>query len=222
MSKRIGRIVLRWAATTVVVTGLLCLAPLLDNGFRYDIWVNAALVGGVAVFGGLLSAGILYLDYVVRSLRSLRVAQEELGVTEKVLKQTQGSTVHYRNGNPLRFWEAAGGKLFLTSSRLIFRAHAGQPWRYEVIIPLAEVTGVSQCRIAGVPTGLVIQCAGVADEVFGVGVLEGLDEWLSAISVVRGIGPMVEGRGADRVAGQENTRIQGAPGVTQEGHAGTA
>jgi hypothetical protein len=219
VSKRIS-LILRWSVLTIIVTSLLCLAPLLDDGFRYDLWVNAALVAGVAVLGGLLSAAILYLGYVARSLRSLRVAQEELGVTEKVLKQTRGSIVHYRNGSPWRFWEAVGGKLFLTSSRLIFRVHAGQPWRYEVVIPLAEVIGVSRCSMPGLATALVVRCADVADELFGVGVLESADEWVSAISVLRGLGPMVEGRSADRAPRRERTGIQEAPGIMAEGLAG--
>ena len=128
----------RWAVTTAIVTGLLCLAPLLDDGFRYDWWRNAALVGAVAVFGGLLSAGVLYLVYMARSLRSLRVTREDLGTTEKVLKQTQFSIVHYRNGSP-----CASGRPSAASCFLRVRASFSGGMRVnhgadEVVIPFAQ------------------------------------------------------------------------------------
>ena len=138
MSKRLP-LALRWAVITAIVTGLLCLAPLLDDGFRYEWWQNAALVGAVAVFGGLVSAGLLYLGYVARSLRSLQVAWEDLGAVEQVLKQTRASIVHYRNGNPC----ASGRPLGASCCSRVCASFSGRTrvsrGADELVIPLTEV-----------------------------------------------------------------------------------
>jgi hypothetical protein len=217
MSKRAASTLLAWAALLVVFTGLLSLAPLLGGGFGQGVWQDAANFVGIVVFGGLLAAAALYLGHVVKSQRSLKVAEEELGATEQVLKQTLMSIVHYRTGRAWRFWEAAGGKLFLTSSRLIFRAHAGQPWRYELVIPLAELAGAAPCRIVGLPNGLTVERIDGTKELFGCG-MESVEEWVSAITVLRTMGPMVEGRGGERPRGQENAGVQQTPRDAEEGY----
>jgi hypothetical protein len=194
VSKRYA-IFLRWAVTTMIVTGLLCIAPLLDNGFRYGFWQNVGLVAGVAVFGGLVSAAILYARHMMLSMRSLRPTEGYLGRTELILKETPWGFVHHRTGRPWRFWEAVGGKLFLTSSRLIFRAHAGQFWRYELAIPLSEVADVKPCYTAHVPKGLTVVRTDGTKELFACDPWENVDEWVSALTVLRTMGPMVEGRG---------------------------
>ena len=119
----------------------------------------------------------LYLGYARSAgLRSLQVAPEELGATEKVLKQTRGSIVHYRNGSPWRFWDAIGGKLFLTSSRQSISSERTLQvsQRYECeVIPLAEViASVGAVARSGLPTGLARRVTSEAPQTnsFGVGV----------------------------------------------------
>jgi hypothetical protein len=82
------------------------------------------LCGGM--LGFMLSGGF-YLFLITKDLQKLEIPDEELNESEFALVKNAGSMVHYKSGRPLRFWEAVGGKLFLTNQVLEFRAHRGQP-----------------------------------------------------------------------------------------------
>jgi hypothetical protein len=194
-----------------VVTGLLCIAPFVNNGFRYGFWQNAANVAGLVVLGGLVSAAALYGRHVSERIRSQKLTDGDLGIAELVLKQTPFGFVHHRTGRAWRFWDAVGGKLYLTSSRLLFRAHPGQFWRYELVIPLAEVAKVQPCRVICVPRGLTVVRTDGTKELFACGPLEDLDEWVSAVEVVRAVGPMVEGRRDEAPPAEEDGGMQQTP-----------
>ena len=218
MSSRLLRTLLHWAAMTAVVTGLLYLASVPNDGFRYGFWPHAAAVAGMVVLGGLVSASMLYVRQVSQRIRSQKLTDEDLGIAELVLKETPFGFVHHRTGRPWRFWDAVGGKMYLTSSRLLFRAHAGQFWRYELVIPLSEVAEVQPCRVMHAPRGLTVVRTDGTRELFACGLLEDLDEWVSALQVVRAVGPMVEGRRDEAPPGEENVAVQQTPCESDEGY----
>ncbi len=102
----------------------------------------------MAIFGVVGGLALAFTVLYGKSLRTLQLANDDLLLpTEVVKKQTQLNVVYYRTGRPLRFWEAAGGKLFLTTSRLIFKAHPDQPWAFwacDRALPLDEIVLVGQ------------------------------------------------------------------------------
>ena len=84
--------------------------------------------------------------------------------------QTPGAIVHYRTGQPRRALDAVGGKLFLTSHRLVFLAHRGQPFHYRLDLPLQEVADVAACEtVLGLRGGLRVSTAGGKEELFTFG-----------------------------------------------------
>jgi hypothetical protein len=142
-----------------------------------------AIAGGVF---GLLVAGCLYLFLVAKDLRNLDIPREELHEAEVVLRETPGSMVHYRSGSPLRFWEATGGRLFLTSQAVEFRAHRGQPWVYRLTIPLGEIAHAAPCRILRLfPGGLRIERADGSFELFSFGRFDRNRDWAEEIMDAR-------------------------------------
>jgi hypothetical protein len=188
------RIIGLWAVSAALLTGLLCLAPLLDNGFGRGFWPDLGAFCTVAAFGGVLGAAVVYLIFAAKSLRGLRLRPEEMSPAEVVAKMTRGSMVYYPGGRASRFWEAVGGKLILNSSQLVFKVHWGQPRVAGVVLPLAEVADAWPCRLLGLsPNGLMVERTDGRRELFGCG-LESARDWAAAIMVFRGMGPVMEGR----------------------------
>lgn len=129
--------------------------------------IRAVALGSLTfvVVGGLMA-----LVFHARSVKSLDLPSEELDGGEVVWAKTSGSMVHYRSGNPLKFWEAVGGKLFLTNRVLEFCSHAGQPWSYRLTIPLEQVREACPCRVLGLfPGGLRVERVDGTSELFTFG-----------------------------------------------------
>src|SRR5262245_13630700 len=103
--------------------GACCLAGGLGPG-------EAAAFAAAGLPVGLMFGGCCYLVQLAREMRALHLRAEDLLPGEVVERETPHSVVHYRTGRPGRFWETVGGKLVLTSRRLVFLAHRGQPWQY--------------------------------------------------------------------------------------------
>jgi hypothetical protein len=150
---------------------------------RLDVEAGAAiLAGGVAL--GLMTAGVVYLVQLTAEVRRLDLDPDELLPGESLLMQTAGPMVHYRTGRPRRPLDGVGGKLFLTTHRVIFLAHRGQPWHYRLDIPLEEIEEAAPCKVwPGVRGGLQVSVAGGRREVFTFGAVRAAeaDEWGEAI-----------------------------------------
>src|SRR4051812_11880766 len=125
--KHFLRTAARWGSLAGGLIGLIAgplgLAGPGGLGFWEALLVRTALGG----FLGFIIAGLLYLVFVGKSLHSLQIEEDEADFAEVVLRESRGSVAHFRLGQPWRFWGSVGGKLFLTNSRLIFKAHKGQP-----------------------------------------------------------------------------------------------
>jgi hypothetical protein len=142
-----------------------------------------ALISAGGVVIGLMVAGVCYLVQVIKDIQTLHLPAEELAPSETVLMQTPHSIVHYRTWGSFRFWEAVGGKLVLTSHRLVFIAHRGQPWCYRLALPLEEVARAEGEEAGDIPGTLRVITLGGKKEVFTFGVVRELDagRWAAAI-----------------------------------------
>ena len=137
-------------------------------------------VGGAVC--GLMMSGLLYLYLVWNDLAGLQIPDSELRENEVVLLMSSGSMVHYKSGLPLRFWDAIGGRLFLTKHVLEIRAHRGQHALYQMTIPLSEIVEASPCRILGVfPGGLRVERIDGSVELFTFDVHGDSPSWADAI-----------------------------------------
>jgi hypothetical protein len=141
---------------------------------------------GASAFGGmtvLVVGGAIYLIHYARCLRQLDLPAEELGDREVLWAKTQQSMVHYLSGNPYKFWEAVGGKLFLTNEFLEFRASPAEYWVYRVMIPLSEVRDARPCTILGFIKGaLRVERTDGSFELFTFGAAFDVSrEWAHAI-----------------------------------------
>jgi hypothetical protein len=191
--RRVVGILARWLAFSAVVTGLLALAPLFSNGFGQGFWTDMMHLGMLGVIGGFCGAGLVYLAHAAKSMRALHLAQSQMRLTEAVMKETHAN--HCQTVSPLRLRIAIGGKLYLTTSKLVFKAHAGQPGTKEIVVPLMEIVEARGTRnILGLANRLVIKKADGSQEMFGFAVGSPMAEWASAIMVLRGMGPAIEGR----------------------------
>jgi hypothetical protein len=141
---------------------------------------SAAFTAIGSLFLGFMLAGCCYMVRLKRELQLLDLPRNRLQPNERMIRKSVGCMVHYKGGNPSRTWEGVGGKLFLTSQRLVFLAHRGQPWHYQLYLPLADILTVEPCDAGpGVPGGLAVLLAGGRREVFSWGALrfEDADEW---------------------------------------------
>lgn len=134
---------------------------------------------GIAVAGalvGFLASSCRYLVLLAREIQQLHLPVEKLEEGEEVLLETLHSMVHYRTGRPSRFWEAVGGKLYLTNQRLVFLAHRGQPWHYELSLALDAIVQAETCLILDhIPGGLRVLTAAGEEELFTFGAVHELE-----------------------------------------------
>jgi hypothetical protein len=146
------------------------------------------LIGiGSVLIGFFIGVGC-YLVQLAKDIRSLSLRTEDLLPTEAILLKTPGSAVHFKTGRPSRFWEAVGGKLFLTTHRVVFLAHRGQPWHYRLSIPLEEIASAETCKVARAFTGgLKVQTTAGNAEIFTFGAVRDLDAdlWVDSIYQAR-------------------------------------
>ena len=96
-------------ASTLVgaIIGLLVEAP-----GNVEAMILRAVGGGLA---GLMISSCFYLFLVKKEVALAEIPKAELNDSEAVLLKNAGSMVHYKTGRPLRFWEAVGGTLQVTS-----------------------------------------------------------------------------------------------------------
>jgi len=137
---------------------------------------------------GLMVAGVAYLVQLAVEIRRLDFPADDLCDGEVVKLQSQGSMVHYRTGNPRRTFDAVGGKLFLTTHRLRFVAHRGQPWRYRLDVPLKDIEDAAPCGVMrGLRGGLEVTIAGGRRELFTFGAARAheADQWSETIHQAR-------------------------------------
>ncbi len=207
-----------WLALTITVTVLLAIVPWLAGGFDQGFWVNVVCVAGMTVFGAIVSVGLVYLIHVGKSARGLNLPSSEISATEVVLREVMGT--HYQ-----RVWGfnlAIGGKVYLTSSYLIFKGHAGQPGVKEIAIPLSDVVAARSVPILAFKRGFLVERTDGQQDKFNLILGSGsVEEWVSAILVVRGMGPTIEGRDGTNVPTLDLVGDSGAfkgsgPGEIQE------
>jgi hypothetical protein len=171
------------AAVTLVFETALGVYVLVDELEPLQILVFS--LGGVTL--GLVVAGCCYLVQVTKDIRNLHLPPCEVLPSEAVVKESR-PLVHYRTGRPHRFWEAVGGKFVLTTRRLVFITHRGQPWCYKLSIPLDEITYVDDDTILGVaPGALRVNRADGKKELFTFGAVRKpeADEWVVAIRMTQ-------------------------------------
>src|SRR5687767_1302917 len=136
-------------------------------------WRSGTILGVVAgsIFG-LIVAAFTGSRWVRSSTRA------DLGQTERVFKD--GPATHSRG------LTGAGGWLFLTDDRLMFKPHALNFTNEELSIPLADIVEARPALTAGlVPNGLEVKVAGGGAVRF---VVEGRRAWSEQImSVCRGV-----------------------------------
>jgi hypothetical protein len=147
--------------------------------------LDIALIGIGSVLIGLFVGACIYMFQLTKDIRTLRRrAEEQLLPSERILLETPGTIVHYKRGQPSKAWRTVGGKLFLTTQRLVFLAHRGQPWHYQMSFPLEEIATVEPCLILGTFTGglKLVTIAG-SKELFTFGAIRDLesDRWAAAI-----------------------------------------
>jgi hypothetical protein len=145
---------------------------------------NIALTGLFCVLLGFMFAACWYLVQYGRELKSLDLSPDQLEPHERVLRRSGRPIIHYKTGKLWKTWQGVGGKLFLTSQRLVFLAHRGQPWHYQLYLPLTDIVTVEPSDAGpGVPGGVAVILDGGRREVFGWGAIGFLatDEWIDAI-----------------------------------------
>ena len=109
---------------SLVITVILAVTALMAFvgyfvGSYEDEPIAAAFGFGFMTF--LVVGGITYLVHYTRSMSKVDIPDFELEGKEVVWAKTAQSMVHYRTGNALKFWDAVGGRLFLTNQFLEFR-----------------------------------------------------------------------------------------------------
>ena len=183
-----------------VLAGLLFGAVLSSAAVAGLIEPGLAVPLGIAIVPlSLMVAGLCYLVQLVREIRTLHLPAEELLSSEAVVMETPHSIVHFRTGRPSRLWEAVGGKLVLTSHRLVFLAHRWQPWCYRFALALDDVARTEASELlGGIPGGLRIITNSGTQELFTFGAVRELDAdfWAAAILRTRyQLNPNCGGRG---------------------------
>lgn len=141
--------------------------------------VERALAIGLLTL--LVVGGGMYLVIYAIRMKQLDIPAAELGENEVVWAKTT-HTVHYKTGNPYKFWEAVGGKLFLTNKVLEFRAGPAEWWVYRIKIPLQQIHDARPSKIGFVSGGLRIERDDGTFELFTFGATFDVSrEWADAI-----------------------------------------
>ena len=135
----------------------------------------------------LVGGGVAYLIFYFHEAKHLTIAEEEFEDEEVLWAKTCQSMVHYKSGNPLKFWEAVGGRLFLTNQVLEFRTFPAELFAYRIVIPLGEIRRARPCSLFGViPGALRIERLDGSFELFNFGAAFDMSrEWADAIIAFR-------------------------------------
>jgi hypothetical protein len=142
----------------------------------------ATLTG--AVFLGFTVAGVWYLVQLSQELKSLHLPAGELAPGEEVLRETPGSITHRPSGQPRSWTGPIGGRLVLTSRRLVFLAHRGQPQHYRLDLPLQAITEARPAEVLpSLPGGLQVVRQDGRQELFlfGIARVPEVEQWVKAI-----------------------------------------
>jgi hypothetical protein len=131
----------------------------------------------------IVGGGVSYLAYYFWAVKTLDISAEELDDKEVVWAKTAQSMVHYKSGNPLRFWEAVGGRLFLTNQVLEFRSFPAELYSYRLIIPLCDIRRAKPYSVLGfIAGGLRVERRDGSYELFTFGAaFDQSREWADAI-----------------------------------------
>jgi hypothetical protein len=145
--------------------------------------------GWRAVSIGILTMGVLgtgsYLAVYVIRQKQIEISADELGEKEVVWAKT-AHMVHFKSGNPYKFWEAVGGRLFLTNKVLEFRANPAEWWVYRIKIPLEAIRRATPCTIGLAAGGLRVERRDGTCELFTFGAASNVSrEWAEAIATFR-------------------------------------
>jgi hypothetical protein len=149
---------------------------------------EVALISIGSVVIGLTVAAWSYLIQVAKDIRTLRLASENLLPCERVVMERLGC--HFPAGWPLKFWKSVGWKLILTSHRLAFLTHRGQPWHYRLFFPLEQIAKADTRGLFGGIPGccLRLTTAEGKQELFNFGAIhENLEaeRWVGEYSIRR-------------------------------------
>jgi hypothetical protein len=136
-----------------------------------DAAIRAAAIGLLTT---LVVGGGLYLTFYTLAMRSLEAVATNYRKSQRA--------VHYKSGNPRRFWEAVGGQLYLSSDTLEFRSNSMEWWVYQIAIPLHDISRAAACKIGNAPGGLRIERKDGSVELFTFGAaLNCSEEWVAMI-----------------------------------------
>ncbi len=125
---------------------------------------------------------------LVLHFRRLHLTAEHLLPSESVLLETSYAVIHYRTGRLWSVWGHVGGKLVLTSHRLVFLAHRGQPWWYRLALPLEEIERAESSEsFSALPGYLRVTTMAGKQELFAFGPIREIetDRWAAAILQAR-------------------------------------
>jgi hypothetical protein len=163
--------------------GIIYCAQVSDVGLLEVVFIS---FGSVVI--GLVAASHFYLVQLWLEIRNMRLSEEDLLPSESVVMESPGTLVHCRTGRPARFWNAVGGKLFLTTHRLIFVTHRCQPWCYTLSLSLGKIAGADTCQLfETIRGGMRVTMTGGKKELFTFGAVRELeaDRWAAAILLAR-------------------------------------
>jgi hypothetical protein len=140
----------------------------------------------IGCFTLLVVGGGTYLVIYAIRMKQLDIPADELADNEVVWARTSHA-VHYRTGNTWKFWETVGGRLFLTSAALEFRANSAEWWVYRIKMPLEEIRRAEPCAIGFlIPGGLRVERRDGSYELFAFGAAFDVSrEWANAILAFR-------------------------------------
>jgi hypothetical protein len=131
----------------------------------------------------LFVGGGAYLVHYTRSMNKTTLPKQELEEGEVVWAKTHQSMVHFRTGSALKFWEAVGGRLFLTNQVLEFRSFPAEFFVYRLTIPLEQIVHAESYRLFGlIPGALRVWRRDGSFELFTFGAAFDMSaEWADAI-----------------------------------------
>lgn len=154
---------------------------------RPPAWEDFILLGIGGLEAGFFMGGIRYLILHLHDVATMRFPADELGDGERVLMESTGSIVHYRTGRTTRFWEAVGGRLYLTNRRVVFITFRGQWWSYRISLKLDSILRAETCPILNTFAGGLCLTTAEGKDLFTFGAVRELEveRWAAAILLAR-------------------------------------
>jgi hypothetical protein len=148
-------------------------------------WAAPICFGSIEI--GLLVAACFYLVQLAKHMRRLHLDSQ--GMLPEEVVRMECFCCHFRTGRAPKFWEAVGGKLLLTSHRLAFLAHRGQPWHYRLFLPLEQIAKADSCPLIwGIQGCMRVTTLAGKQELFNFGAIHEeleAERWAAAILQAR-------------------------------------